>query len=135
MINRISYQPQGDIMEQSSSDQLSAWHFPRKNSPYKRYYYGKIIIGSNNTRIIPKLLLPNVLRPAMYSLHGFIPRPSLNKITTTEPPLTTKGLSSYLFSKRNKSIQSTESSSSNKKRIAFVVSHELSHNVSKLLIT
>ena len=36
---------------------------------------------------IPKLLLPKSLRPAMYSLDGFVPRPSINRITSTEAPI------------------------------------------------
>jgi len=38
---------------------------------------------SSSNRFIPKLLLPRFQRPKMYSLDGFIPRPNVQKFTTT----------------------------------------------------
>ena len=38
---------------------------------------------SSSNRYIPKLLLPRFQRPKMYSLDGFIPRPNVQKFTTT----------------------------------------------------
>ncbi|XP_015793890.1 uncharacterized protein LOC107370410 [Tetranychus urticae] len=38
---------------------------------------------SSSYRNIPKLLLPKFSRPAMYSLNGFIPKPNIQRLTTS----------------------------------------------------
>lgn len=90
-----------DVFEISSSDDSPsiAFFMPRRTS--KRRYTGQVVtetvklenntneqIPNENIKRIPKLLLPKSLRPAMYSLDGFVPRPSMNRITSTEPPTT-----------------------------------------------
>ncbi|CAG2160247.1 unnamed protein product [Oppiella nova] len=84
-----------DTLELQSSDQSPSFaFFAPKRIASKSRITGQILVGTvskplNTTtrKRIPKLLLPKSLRPAMYSLDGFVPRPSLNRIiTSTEAP-------------------------------------------------
>ncbi|CAG2114855.1 unnamed protein product, partial [Medioppia subpectinata] len=85
-----------DIFELQSSDHSPSFaFFAPKRIASKSRISGQILLGTviskpvNATRKrIPKLLLPKSLRPAMYSLDGFVPRPSINRITSTEAPTT-----------------------------------------------
>jgi hypothetical protein len=52
----------------------------------------------------------------MYSLDGFVPRPSINKITSTEAPTTTKSIRFSSRRIRNKKSK-TESNSNKIKRV------------------
>ncbi|XP_022241834.1 uncharacterized protein LOC106459602 [Limulus polyphemus] len=58
---------------------------------------------STTPRPLLKLLQPKPTRPAMYSLHGFVPEPSIRRITTTEAPSYIK----ELYKIRNSQILST----------------------------
>jgi len=106
-----------DIFEISSSDHSPsiAFFIPRRTP--KQKYSGQLIIGtikSGNDTIkrIPKLLLPKHLRPAMYSLDGFVPRPSLNRITSTEAPTTEKPI--RFASRRIRNKKAKNQTSTNK---------------------
>jgi hypothetical protein len=102
-----------DVFEISSSDHSPsiAIFVPKRTS--KKIFTRRVIIGTNNTiKRIPKLLLPKHLRPAMYSLDGFVPRPSINKITSTEAPTTTKSI--RFSSRRIRNKKSKTESNSNK---------------------
>src|SRR5699024_2854321 len=41
--------------------------------------------SSSSSLRIPKLLLPKVNRPAMYSLNGYVPKPSLQRLASSVP--------------------------------------------------
>lgn len=84
---------------QSSDQSPSIAIFVPKRIASKNRLTGQLVIGNVNNepnktltlrKRIPKLLLPKSLRPAMYSLDGFVPRPSINRITSTEAPTTVK---------------------------------------------
>ena len=49
-------------------------------------------MSSSQLRKIPKLLLLNVNRPAMYSLNGYVPKPSLHRVATPSTFTNRRGL-------------------------------------------
>ncbi|XP_076373003.1 uncharacterized protein LOC143257858 [Tachypleus tridentatus] len=63
---------------------------------------------STTTRPLLKLLQPKPTRPAVYSLYGFVPEPSVRRITTTEAPSYVKELyklrNSKILSKRKHKV-------------------------------
>ena len=91
LIPRFDFQTNFDIFEIQSSDQShSVAVFIPKRLSSKNRITGEIVLENvaeqlNKTlsikprKRIPKLLLPKSLRPAMYSLDGFVPRPSINR--------------------------------------------------------
>lgn len=79
--NKDSQQPQSP---QSMQNMFSATYQPSSN------------------RYIPKLLLPRFTRPKMYSLNGYIPKPNMNKFSTSTTTTASSQGSTQQFG-RNKS--------------------------------
>lgn len=100
-LNIWFYQPKqdNDILAISSSEhQTSLW---AQKQAFKQPYIAALLEPLSNPqhsssfhnstfffadlkpKIIPKLLLPKASRPAMYSLNGYIPKPNMQRFTTT----------------------------------------------------
>ncbi|KAH8020339.1 hypothetical protein HPB51_000789 [Rhipicephalus microplus] len=77
---------QADIFELSSSDfsPAVAWPVPRR--PASRRFRPNAISQPSTARPLLKLRQPKPTRPPAYSLDGFVPKPSIIRITTTEAP-------------------------------------------------
>ncbi|XP_067125886.1 probable serine/threonine-protein kinase DDB_G0278901 isoform X1 [Centruroides vittatus] len=75
-----------DIFEISSSDNSPAIVWPVPRRPASRRFRTPSFTTSA-PRVLPKLLQPKPTRPAIYSLDGFVPKPSIQRISTTEAPL------------------------------------------------
>ncbi|CAN7948100.1 unnamed protein product, partial [Ixodes hexagonus] len=77
---------QADIFELSSSDfsPAVAWPVPRR--PASRRFRPNSVTPSSTSRPLLKLRQPKPTRPSAYSLDGFVPKPSIIRITTTEAP-------------------------------------------------
>lgn len=118
-----------DIFELQSSDESpSIAIFIPKRLSSKNRITGEILVENvakqlNRTltqkkkrRRIPKLLLPKSLRPAMYSLDGFVPRPSNNRITSTEAP-TTENEPKFMSRRHKKLNQTTDNKENKSKRV------------------
>jgi hypothetical protein len=124
MDSRPNNQTNYDIFELQSSDESpSIAIFIPKRLSSKNRLTGEIIADNiaqqfNKTRKrIPKLLLPKSLRPAMYSLDGFVPRPSINKITSTEAPVIEK--QTKFQSRRQKKLDEINKSQKEQKNRRF----------------
>lgn len=74
-----------DIFEISSSDNSPAIVWPVPRRPASRRFRTPSFTTSA-PRVLPKLLQPKPTRPAIYSLDGFVPKPSIQRISTTEAP-------------------------------------------------
>lgn len=85
----------------------------RPNTPNSRYSSNRI------SKSIPKLLLPNISRPAMYSLDGYVPKPNLQRLTstTTEAPVTSAHYKKYIIKNRTTKLQSLDSSTSKRRKV------------------
>ncbi|XP_029841191.3 uncharacterized protein LOC8052172 [Ixodes scapularis] len=83
---------QADIFELSSSDfsPAVAWPVPRR--PASRRFRPNSVTPSSTSRPLLKLRQPKPTRPPAYSLDGFVPKPSIIRVTTTEAPLHIKRL-------------------------------------------
>ncbi|KAH7948134.1 hypothetical protein HPB52_018705 [Rhipicephalus sanguineus] len=77
---------QADIFELSSSDfsPAVAWPVPRR--PASRRFRPNAVPQPSTSRPLLKLRQPKPTRPPAYSLDGFVPKPSIIRITTTEAP-------------------------------------------------
>lgn len=77
---------QADIFELSSSDfsPSVAWPVPRR--PASRRYRHNSNTVTSTSRPLLKLLRPRPTRPPAYSLDGFVPKPSMIRVTSTEAP-------------------------------------------------
>lgn len=77
---------QADIFELSSSDfsPAVAWPVPRR--PASRRFRPNAVTQPSTARPLLKLRQPKPTRPPAYSLDGFVPKPSIIRITTTEAP-------------------------------------------------
>lgn len=105
-----------DILELSSSEKFSS-----------SLRLSRINVDSSDSKSsklsIPNLLAPKFPRPAMYSLNGYIPKPNIQRLSTTSSPLTlTKSPSSgrstvrsHLFYTRNEFLNDKYSDKDNDK--------------------
>ncbi|KAK8777843.1 hypothetical protein V5799_020818 [Amblyomma americanum] len=77
---------QADIFELSSSDfsPAVAWPVPRR--PASRRFRPNAVTQPSTARPLLKLRQPKPTRPPAYSLDGFVPKPSIIRVTTTEAP-------------------------------------------------
>ncbi|XP_064472993.1 uncharacterized protein LOC135387793 [Ornithodoros turicata] len=78
---------QADIFELSSSDfsPAVAWPVPRR--PASRRFRHNTLTVSSTARPLLKLMRPKPTRPPAYSLDGFVPKPSMIRVSSTEAPL------------------------------------------------
>ncbi|KAH9381314.1 hypothetical protein HPB48_011742 [Haemaphysalis longicornis] len=78
---------QADIFELSSSDfsPAVAWPVPRR--PASRRFRPNALPAPSTARPLLKLRQPKPTRPPAYSLDGFVPKPSIIRVSSTEAPL------------------------------------------------
>ncbi|GFQ64537.1 chitin-binding type-2 domain-containing protein [Trichonephila clavata] len=94
-----SLRPKG-VTEEVSDNPLSVvW--PQRSRPVAKRFR----IPTPTTpepQVLLKLLQPKPTRPAIYSLDGFVPKPSIRRPVSTEPPLNFKRTDLQLLSSRRK---------------------------------
>ncbi|XP_042903216.1 uncharacterized protein [Parasteatoda tepidariorum] len=81
---------------ESASDNSLSVVWPLRARPAKRF---RIPTPTTPTpQLLLKLRQPKPTRPAIYSLDGFVPKPSIQRIVSTEPPLNFKKTDLQLLS-------------------------------------
>ncbi|KAI1278833.1 hypothetical protein HDE_14207 [Halotydeus destructor] len=105
-----------DMLELSSSDRKMSTVSQDGVRRPKRMNFGhrNLSPDSKKNQSVPKLLLPKPVRPAMYSLDGFIPKPKRLTVTTTTPAPPVS--SSYSRTRTHKSYQALDDGTGLKKR-------------------
>ncbi|XP_076317492.1 uncharacterized protein LOC143229265 isoform X2 [Tachypleus tridentatus] len=115
--------PEYDADDEDPFDISSSVHSPLIFWPVRRKIpsriFSPLIPSSTTPKPLLKLLQPKPTRPAMYSLDGFVPEPSVRRITTTEAPSHIKELykirNLQILSKRkHKSLNSSANKLRNK---------------------
>ncbi|XP_076334284.1 uncharacterized protein LOC143238177 [Tachypleus tridentatus] len=93
---------QEDLLQVSFSEDSPAVFWPvRRRIPSRSFL--PPMTTTTTVRPLLKLLKPRPSRPLLYSLDGFVPKPSIKRITTTEAPAHIKAL----YEARNKYYTST----------------------------